>query len=78
MEKKTMYKAILNIGYKDENAVYFDRLTNKRFKNLLEQKNYIILYFDKFFQKYVVFDRSSKLNEYQKALFNGNIEYYCG
>lgn len=77
MENKT-YKVILNIGYKNEEMKYFDRLTKKRIAELRENNNYVILYYDKFFKKYVVFDRSSKLNEYQVALFNSNLEYYCG
>lgn len=42
---------------------------------IVESNAYAILYYDKFFEKYLWFD--SKINEYQKALFNSNVEYYC-
>ena len=74
MERKT-YKVILNIGYKNESVKYFDRLTKNRIAELKERNAYVILYYDKFFEKYLWFD--SKTNEYQKALFNSNLEYYC-
>ena len=74
MERKT-YKVILNIGYKNESVKYFDRLTKNRIAELKESNAYVILYYDKFFEKYLWFD--SKTNEYQKALFNSNLEYYC-
>ena len=74
MERKT-YKVILNIGYKNESVKYFDRLTKNRIAELKESNAYVILYYDKFFEKYLCFD--SKTNEYQKALFNSNLEYYC-
>ncbi len=74
MERKT-YKVILNIGYKNESVKYFDRLTKNRIAELKESYAYVILYYDKFFEKYLWFD--SKTNEYQKALFNSNVEYYC-
>lgn len=74
MERKT-YKVILNIGYKNESVKYFDRLTKNRIAELKESNAYVILYYDKFFEKYLWFD--SKTNEYQKALFNSNVEYYC-
>lgn len=74
MERKT-YKAILNIGYKNESVKYFDRLTKNRIAELKESNAYVILYYDKFFEKYLWFD--SETNEYQKALFNSNLEYYC-
>lgn len=77
MKDKTLYKVITNLGFKDEKIGYFSRLTEKRFKALLEEKNYIILYFDKFFKKYVVFDRSNKITDAQKDLFNNNLDYYC-
>lgn len=73
MERKT-YKVILNIGYKNESVKYFDRLTKNRIAELKESNAYVILYYDKFFEKYLWFD--SKTNEYQKALFNSNLEYY--
>lgn len=75
MERKT-YKVILNIGYKNESIKYFDRLTKNRIAELKENNAYIILYYDKFFKKYLWFD--SKASEYQKAIFNSNLEYYCG
>lgn len=71
------YKVILNIGYKNEEIIYFDKLTQKRLQELLNSLNYITLYYDNYLRKYVVFDRSSKLNEYQVALFNNNLDYYC-
>lgn len=74
MERKT-YKVILNIGYKNESVKYFDRLTKNRIAELKESYAYVILYYDKFFEKYLWLD--SKTNEYQKALFNSNVEYYC-
>ena len=70
------YRAILNIGYKNENIIHFDKLTNKRFLKLLEQENYILLYYSDFLKKYVVIN-SSKLNDYQKGIFNVNIDIYC-
>ena len=75
MENKR-YKLILNIGYKNENVKYFDKLTKNRIKEIQENYNYIILYYDNFFGKYIWFD-SGKINDYQKALFNSNLEYYC-
>lgn len=75
MERK-IYKVILNIGYKNESVKYFDRLTKNRIAELKENNAYVILYYDKFFEKYLWFD--SKTNEYQKAIFNSNLEYYCG
>lgn len=71
------YRAILNIGYKNENIIHFDKLTNKRFLELLEQENYILLYYSDFLKKYVVFDNSSKLNSHQKEIFNINMDIYC-
>jgi len=74
------YKAILNIGYKDEKVIFFDRLTSKKVQNLMQEKNYILLYYSDFMQKYMtsVFDKSSKITEYQIMLFNSNLSYYCG
>lgn len=75
MENKK-YKLISNIGYKNETSTYFDRLTKKKIEELKNTYSYVILYYDEFFKKYMWFD--SKTNEYQKALFNSNLEYYCG
>lgn len=75
MENKK-YKLISNIGYKNETSTYFDRLTKKKIEELKNAYSYVILYYDDFFKKYMWFD--SKTNEYQKALFNSNLEYYCG
>ena len=72
------YKAILNIGYIDEKAIFFDRLTSKKVQNLMQEKNYILLFYSDFMQKYMVFDKSSKITEYQTMLFNSNLSYYCG
>ena len=74
MENKK-YKLISNIGYKNETSTYFDRLTKKKIEELKNTYSYVILYYDEFFKKYMWFD--SKTNEYQKALFNSNLEYYC-
>lgn len=70
------YKLILNIGYKNETIIYFDRLTKKIKEELENTYSCVLLYYDEFFKKYMLFD--SKINEYQKALFNSNFEYYCG
>lgn len=68
MEKKR-YKAILNIGYKNERIVYFDKLTQKRLQELRREYNYILLYYNKNTKCYLCCDRSLTLNEYQVALF---------
>lgn len=71
------YKAILNIGYKDEKAIFFDRLTSKKLNELRQEKHYILMYYSDKINKYLVFDRSLKITEYQLNLFNNNVQYYC-
>lgn len=76
--KKRKYKAILNIGYKNESVIYFDKLTSKRVSELKDNNiNYILLFCSSYMESYLVFDRSSNITEYQKALFNNNIKEYC-
>ena len=76
--KKRKYKAILNIGYKNESVIYFDKLTSKRVSELKDNNiNYILLFCSSYMECYLVFDRSSNITEYQQALFNNNIKEYC-
>lgn len=70
------YKAILNIGYIDEKIIYFDNLTVKKVKEIESCNSYVVLFYDNFFNKYLGF--GSKVNEYQKAIFNENLQYYIG
>lgn len=69
------YKIILNIGYKNERIIYFDRLTKNRIKELKNAYSYVMLYYDKFFKKYLCFD--SKTTNEQMLLFNNCLDYYC-
>lgn len=69
------YKMILNIGLENENIKYFDRLTKNKLNDLLNNKGYIILYYDKFLKKYVLID--SKITGKQKEIFDNNIKEYC-
>ena len=73
--KNKKYKAILNIGYKNETIIFFDKLTLKKITELQNAWSYVLLYYDDFFKKYLCFE--NKTNDYQKALFNNNLEYYC-
>ena len=70
-----MYKIIGNIGYKNEEIKYFNRLTKNRINELENYNCYVVLYYDKFMKCYITF--SARVNEYQKALFNANIDKYC-
>ena len=69
------YKLIENIGYKNEKQVYFDRLTTKKCNELKELYSYVLLYYSDFLKAYLPFD--FKVNEYQKALYENNINKYC-
>lgn len=73
MKKK--YKLIENIGYKNENIIYFDRLTLKKANNLKSLYAYVLLWYSDILKCYVPFD--FKVNEYQKALYENMIDYYC-
>ena len=72
---KKRYKLITNLGYKNENIIYFDRLTLKKANNLKSLWAYVLLWYDDKLQYYLPFD--FKVNEYQKALFENNINNYC-
>ena len=73
MKKK--YKLIENIGYKNENITYFDRLTLKKKEHLKQLYAYVLLFYSDILKSYVPFD--FKCNEYQKLLYENNIDYYC-
>jgi hypothetical protein len=73
MKKK--YKLIENIGYKNENIIYFDRLTLKKANNLKRLNAHVLLWYSDILKCYVPFD--FKVNEYQKALYENMIDYYC-
>ena len=72
---KKRYKLIENIGYKSENIVYFDRLTTKKINDLSKLTAYVLLWYSDILKCYVPFD--FKANEYQKALYESQLEYYC-
>ena len=73
MKKK--YKLIENIGYKNENIIYFDRLTLKKANNLKSLHAYVLLWYSDILKCYLPFD--FKVNEYQKALYENMTGYYC-
>lgn len=68
------YKLIINLGLENEKIIYFKNYTRK-ILNLINNNNYILLEFNDYFNKWVYFDY--KLSEYQKRLFNNNINKYC-
>lgn len=72
---KKRYKLIENIGYKNENIIYFDRLTLKKIEHLKQLYSYVLLWYSDKLKYYVSFD--FKCTEYDKALFYNNINEYC-
>ena len=72
---KNRYKLIRNIGYKQEDIIYFDRLTLKKMKDLKDLYSYVLLYYSDITKCYLSFD--FKVNEYQKALYESNMKEYC-
>lgn len=72
---KKRYKVIANIGYKNEEIKYFDKLTKNRINELVNYYSYVVLYYDKYMECYMTFN--AKVNEYQKTLFNANVGEYC-
>lgn len=75
MKKMKKYKLIRNIGYKQEDVIYFDRLTLKKMKELKDLYSYVLLYYSDVIKCYLPFD--FKVNEYQKALYESNMKAYC-
>ena len=75
LKVKKRYKLIENIGYKNEDIIYFDRLTLKRANNLKSLYAYVLLWYSDILKYYVPFD--FKVNEYQKSLYENNISKYC-
>ena len=73
MKKK--YKLIENIGYKNENIIYFDKLTLKKMEHLKQLYAYVLLFYSDVLKCYVPFD--FKVNEYQIALYENMRDYYC-
>ena len=73
--KKARYKLIENIGYKNEKEVYFDRLTVKRCRELKDLYAYVLLSYSDILKAYMPFD--FRVNEYQKQLYESNMNYYC-
>lgn len=69
------YKLIKNINQKNENISYFDRLSNKRVKEIANTENFILLSFDIFIEKYIPI--INNINIEQKKYFNNNIAKYC-
>jgi hypothetical protein len=72
---KNRYKLIRNIGYKQEDTIYFDRLTLKKTKELKDLYSYVLLSYSDILKCYLAFD--FRVNEYQKALYESNIREYC-
>ena len=72
---KNRYKLIRNIGYKQEDVIYFDRLTLKKMKDLKDLYSYVLLSYSDILKCYLPFD--FRVNEYQKALYESNTIEYC-
>ena len=72
---KNRYKLIRNIGYKQEDTIYFDRLTLKKMKDLKDLYSYVLLSYSDILKCYLPFD--FRVNEYQKALYESNMKAYC-
>lgn len=69
------YKAIINFNKDNEDKMYFDRLTTKKFNDIVKDNNYILLSYNSFMGCYIVMDY--KLDEEQKKVFNSNPKEYC-
>ena len=72
---KNRYKLIRNIGYKQEDIMYFNRLTIKKAKELKGLYSYVLLFYSDNIQAYIPFD--FKVNDYQRQLYESNIKEYC-
>ena len=74
MKKK--YKLIINFNERNQETFYFGKFTSEKMQLLKVLKdNYVLLYFDKILQCYVVWEHT--LTEDKKEAFNQNCCIYC-
>ena len=69
------WKLIINFGEKDEETIYFDRLTHKKADIITDTKSYVLLAYENYLACYMAVDY--RLTEDKKKLFNSNPKKYC-
>lgn len=74
---KKRYKLITNLGYKNEDIIYFDRLVKSKLEKILDKnnKNYLLLHYDNFLEAYLPTLDNLGVND--KNYYHNNLYYYC-